>query len=339
MIARAAAVLAALSIAAAPLIGADYVGNTACAPCHANEYRRQSVSHHSEALRPIQGSLVGRTLLKDGRSPDGKLQYRSAAAGIVVHEQDAPEVLLEWAFGAGVQGSTPVGHLGDQYIEHRFSYYSRLGNVAPTFGHPPKVSTPIAELGVLQDSKTITHCFNCHATGVRQGSAGPELDGLLPGVQCERCHGPGSSHIAAAREGRPVAAIRREIVNPGRFPAEALIEICGQCHRLPGPDIGDAPELENPVTVRFAPIGLLASRCFRESKRISCITCHDPHENAKPRTDLGYTSKCLGCHATDTHPIKQCRRNERENCVPCHMRQAALGPYLRFTDHRIRVLE
>jgi len=30
--------------------------------------------------------------------------------------------------------------------------------------------------------------------------------------------------------------------------------------------MGDMPELQNPVTVRFAPIGLLASRCFLRYK-------------------------------------------------------------------------
>ena len=322
-----------------PLIAADYAGNTACSSCHASEYRRQSESHHSHALQRIEGSVVGRKLVEVGHSPDGLLQYESAPNGVVVHEKGVPDVFLEWAFGAGVQGSTPVGHLGDQYMEHRFSYYSRIQNLAPTFGHPPKVSTPIAELGVFQDSKTITRCFGCHGTGAQQTSSGPDLVGLLLGVQCERCHGPGSSHIRAAMDGVPVALIRREIVNPGRFPARGQIEMCGQCHRLPGPDTGDAPELEDPVTIRFAPIGLLASRCFRATKTLSCLTCHDPHEDPKPRTDLSYTNKCLGCHSGDAHPAKLCRRNHRENCVPCHMLQGSLGPYLTFTDHRIRVPE
>jgi hypothetical protein len=101
--------------------------------------------------------------------------------------------------------------------------------------------------------------------------------------------------------------------------------------------MGDAPELENPVTVRFAPIGLLASRCFTVSHAISCLTCHDPHDNVRPRTDLSYTAKCLTCHADDRKPVKLCRRKVKENCLPCHMPQASLKPYLKFTDHRIRV--
>lgn len=322
------------------LQAADYVGRDRCAPCHKAEYERQSASNHAHALRQIEGSLVGSTLLKDGRSPDGQVQYEQAGHNIAVRVTGAPDsATLEWAFGAGVQGSTPVGRVNGQYFEHRFSYYSRIRDLAPTFGHPARVSPPAAELGILQDNLTISRCFNCHSTGVLRSVSGPDLSGMLPGVQCERCHGPGSSHIQAAESGAPRETVIKQIVNPGRLPAKALIEICGQCHRLPGPDVGDRPELENPVTVRFAPIGLLASRCFRASEKLSCLTCHDPHQDAFPRTNPLYSVKCLGCHGADVKPVKACRRRENENCIPCHMKQASLGPYLRFTDHRIRVYE
>ncbi len=309
-----------------------------CAECHKAQYEKQSASHHAQSLHVIEGSVVGTTLLKDGHSPDNRLQYEQGTNAIIVRENGTTEgAVLEWAFGAGVQGSTPVGHLGEQYIEHQFSYYSRIRGLAPTFGHPARVSTPVAELGILQDNRTIFRCFNCHATGVQQGPSGPDLRGLLPGVQCERCHGPGSAHIKAAKDGASIAAIRNEVVNPGRLPAKAQIEICGQCHRLPTPDLGDQPELADPVTVRFAPIGLLASRCFQASGTLSCLTCHDPHDNVRPRTDVEYSEKCLSCHSSDGKPTKLCRRAERQNCLPCHMKQASLGPYLQFTDHRIRV--
>jgi hypothetical protein len=116
------------------------------------------------------------------------------------------------------------------------------------------------------------------------------------------------------------------------------VEFCGQCHRLPTAEMGAEPELESPVTVRFAPVGLLASHCFTGSKgKLSCLTCHDAHADAQPRSSISYTDKCLGCHVNDRQGIKACRRRQRENCLPCHMRQSSLGAYLRFTDHRIRV--
>ena len=34
---------------------------------------------------------------------------------------------------------------------------------------------------------------------------------------------------------------------------------------------------------------------------------------------------------------KACRRNQRQDCLPCHMRPAHPLPNLTFTDHRIRI--
>jgi hypothetical protein len=76
---------------------------------------------------------------------------------------------------------------------------------------------------------------------------------------------------------------------------------------------------------------------FLESKRLGCTTCHDPHEDARVRTDAWYTERCTACHAAAPKKGSACRRAAGEACLPCHMRQASLGPYLKFTDHRIRV--
>ncbi len=317
---------------------ADYVGADACAACHTAEYQKQTSSHHFHALQRIEGSAIAEALLSAGHSPDNRLTYEASGDTIAISGDGlSEEPKLEWAFGAAAQGSTAVGHLGAQFFEHRFSYYRRIQGLAPTFGHAPRVSTPIAELGVLQDNRTIFRCFNCHGTGARLGEHGPDLTTFFPGVQCERCHGPGSAHIAAAKAGGVKEAVRDGVVNPGRLPPEGQIQFCGQCHRVATPEMGDMPELENPVTVRFAPIGLLASRCFRVSGKLSCLTCHSPHEDARPITDATYSDRCLSCHANTAKPVRFCRRLQKENCVPCHMKQASLGPYLRFTDHRIRV--
>ncbi len=318
---------------------ADYAGWAACAGCHSAEAAKQSITHHAQALRPISESMLGEILLHQAQSPDSVLHYAKDGKNVRVGGPWTTEKpIIEWAFGAGVQGSTPVGRLGDQYFEHRFSYYSRVHALAITFGHPRRVSTPLAQLGILQDAQTITSCFNCHATDVRHNETGPDLGSFSPGIRCERCHGPGSSHVEAALHGAPRQVIASQIVNPGRLPAKVQVEFCGQCHRLPTAEMGTEPELENPVTVRFAPVGLLASQCFIGSKGdLSCLTCHDPHEDAQPRRSNSYTEKCLGCHADDQQPVKSCLRHKRENCLPCHMRQSSLGPYLRFTDHRIRV--
>jgi hypothetical protein len=314
-----------------------YTGAETCSPCHRLLAARQRGSHHAQALRAIGGSVLAEVLTAQS-VPDGALRYeaRGGTIAVTARANGAEGAgVLEWAFGAGAQGITPVGRAGGAYFEHRYSYYPQAGRVAPTFGHPARASGPLALLGMPQSARTIASCFGCHATGVDESAGLADIGRVEMGVRCERCHGPGKQHAEAANAGTPTAG---SIVNAGKFPAKAEVEFCGQCHRLPVAGAASPePEIEDPVTVRFAPIGLMASRCFTESKRLRCTTCHDPHEDARPRTDLAYSRSCAGCHSSAPSAAAKCRRAAGENCLPCHMRQAVLSAYLKFTDHRIRV--
>ena len=227
--------------------------------------------------------------------------------------------LLEWAFGSGVRGITPVGSIDGHYFEHRISWYTVGDRAGLTMGHkadPP--SDMVSALGPEQSAETIFRCFNCHATGA---TTGPDVSELRPGIQCERCHGPGGAHVRA-----PSA---KTIYNPGRLSPAALVEACGQCHRMP------PSESDDRESIRFAPIGLMGSRCFRQSGKLSCLTCHDPHSDVDHDTAY-YVNKCVECHS-GSRPAVNCRRAARDNCLPCHMPKSNTASFLTFTDHRIRV--
>ncbi|HYM09494.1 MAG TPA: tetratricopeptide repeat protein [Bryobacterales bacterium] len=322
-----------------------FVGAAACGECHPEQYEKQARSRHAHALRPILETPLPRLLIaRPVQEPGGAtLEYRIAPKGLRVTARQGSEqasALLEWAFGAGAQGFTPVGRAGNIYFEHRISYYTGPARPALTLGHPAGPPSSATEaLGLIQAPETIYRCFNCHATGAQQGKSEPDLSSMRPGVECERCHGPGGAHVAAARAHRPAAEIAKTLLNPGRFPARAVVEICAECHRLAKPrSESPAPEIEDPISVRFAPVGFSASKCFRAGKNFSCLTCHNPHEDAQ-RDDAFYTATCLRCHSdTSGETAKsQCKRSTRQDCLPCHMRHASPAPYLTFTDHRIRV--
>src|SRR5205823_2739636 len=158
-------------------------------------------------------------------------------------------------------GITAVGRTGDRYFEHRVSWYTKEDRAGLTIGHAAEPPSGAAALGREQSAETIYRCFQCHATGVESG---PDLSVLRAGVECERCHGPGELHAKS-----PSAA---SIINPGRRAARGLVEACGECHRLPtaGAESSE-PERASPESIRFAPIGLLASRCFQASGKLSCV--------------------------------------------------------------------
>src|SRR5882724_3628429 len=267
-------------------------GASACAACHPAQFEKQRKSHHAEALarmleNPLAEKLIGKTV----REKSGlAFEYSRAPGGVRVTARRGEErssAILEWAFGAGAQGITPVGRIGNRFFEHRVSWFAREERAGLTIGHSAEPPQSIrAALGQPQDAEVIYRCFQCHATAVEPG---PDLSRMRPGIECERCHGPGAEHV-----NRPSA---QSIRNPGRLAPQALVEACGECHRLPASGgRPSAEELAKPETGRFAPIGLMASRCFQASGKLSCLVCHDPHADASPSAEF-YTAKCAGCHA------------------------------------------
>ena len=78
-------------------------------------------------------------------------------------------------------------------------------------------------------------CFFCHNAYPALDAASPDADPIYPaqvpeGIDCQRCHGPGSAHVEAAQAKRPAADVRQAIVNPSRLPADRQLEICMECH-------------------------------------------------------------------------------------------------------------
>lgn len=93
--------------------------------------------------------------------------------------------------------------------------------------------------------------------------------------------------------------------------------------------------MEHPIAIRFAPVGFQRSRCFRESRDFSCVTCHDPHGNVRKEPEF-YRTVCSGCHGNKPRQTP-CPVQPRGDCVSCHMPRAIIQRNGIFTDHWIRV--
>jgi hypothetical protein len=323
----------------------DYVGPAVCSACHPSQAEGQKKSLMAGAAVRSGDSEVLRTHPELRVQRDGYFyEVRRDGDHAVYTVGDGARTISEalgWAFGFGALGQTYVFVHQGAYYESRVSYFTALQNLDITVGHSTEAPASLAAaLGNRLTPKDVAQCFSCHTTAaVVSGRLDP--NGLIPGVTCEACHGPGARHVAAMKAGK----LREKFIfNPARLDAEGLIDYCGTCHRtgLAVLALGQ----RGPKTVRFQPYRLVSSRCWTGSdSRLTCIACHDPHQPLEHNSS-SYDVRCLACHAskagTKPDPQKRapaCRVSERD-CTTCHMPKVELpGGHAQFSDHYIRVVQ
>jgi predicted CXXCH cytochrome family protein len=216
-------------------------------------------------------------------------------------------------------------------------------------------------------------CLACHdaypapGQGSNLNTSEPLFGDPIPeGIDCQRCHGPGRTHIEAAGSGRAsVESIRRAIVNPGKLDRVRQLEVCMQCHletthfSLPGDlvryshqpfsyqprqPLGDfilffdhAPGTgyDDKFEIVSAGYRLRRSACFRSSQ-MTCTTCHDAHSTVPPEGAVAhFTAVCRGCHES-AHGSKM--PAGATSCIECHMpkRRTEDVVHAVMTDHYIQ---
>ena len=204
--------------------------------------------------------------------------YTIARSGARVNYQvsDGKETIefpLEYAFGQGKAGQTYVFSAGGKYYESRVSYYAATSGLDVTVGATGVRPTSLMDAaGRVMDGSEPRKCFGCHTTGARIGVT-LQLANYEAGVQCEACHGPGESHVAAIRQAKPSPGSIRSL---GKMTPQQSSEFCGSCHRT-WEDVA-LTILTGSLTARFPAYRITSSPCYSlDDPRISCVACHDPH--------------------------------------------------------------
>jgi len=325
---------------------APYVGSAKCAECHATIHRSQQKSLHAKTFIPTAQlsrlPLPGRPL-PDPDTPGIVHKIEKAGDGVRVEtraDDQTYRALVDYAIGSGDRGMTLVGR-DEQggFRELRLSRYNDGSGWDRTTGHPVKPHHPADSLGEPLTEDAVRRCLHCHTTDAHAALAQVGPTAADHSIGCERCHGPGGSHVKAVEEHFPDLAIAR----PQHFSAPRVIQLCGQCHSPRGGTLSDD---NAPSNVRFQAATLVKSRCYTESGgSLSCITCHNPHRDAETTASF-YENKCLSCHtATQTVARPEttkaqvaCPINPAADCLKCHMPVVKNAvPHSPFSDHYIRV--
>lgn len=357
---------------------AGYVADRLCAECHEEIYESyQEVGmarsfYRPRAERAIEDFDHNRYYHEPSKryfemSRDGdryhfkRYQVDDKGQPINVFEQD-----VDWIMGSGNHARsylyrTAAGEL----FQLPIGWYTQEKQwaMSPGFDRPDHEG-----LGRIVRRE----CMFCHNAypDVPKGSdvygAAQIFPATLPeGIGCQRCHGPGETHVRT--QGDP-----QEIVNPGRLSGQLRDDVCNACHLQPSVamfgvrrfgradysqrpgqplddyyvqmDIVDArQERSERFEINHHPYRLMQSRCFLKSDgKLNCLSCHDPHRHVPADKRVAhYRQACLQCHHDEDCKRDEAARHqplEAVDCAACHMprRRTQDVVHVVMTDHLIQ---
>jgi len=320
---------------------AAFAGSKTCADCHARESRSYFASPHSRTLHRIAAGeerpeFAAKQTVTDDlngvryslRKGEGKNQVVAASGGGANTEVGE----ARWVFGSGTRARTYLTQNDSGFLQLRVTYYppAKMWNFTPGSGP----GAPYHEaLGDPYSPAQAAACFGCHTTVLTGTRKSLDLTHSLLNVGCESCHGAARNHVdSATGDGAG------QLVTPRLHNGPQIMQLCSSCHRMPvATDDAKPMGASESQLARFPGVALVRSRCFIASAgKLSCITCHNPHQSTEQQKPSSFESKCLSCHST-AHQTT-CSEGKKSGCINCHMPQESVAGRLplRFHNHWIR---
>ena len=327
---------------------ATFVGNDACAACHQAQQKAWQGSHHDLAMQKADAAAVlgnfadakftyagttstffrreGRFMVNtdgaDGKLADFEIQYTFGVAPLQQYLIELPGGRLQ---ALGIAWDSRPKEAGGQRWFHLYP------------GQQIRAGDPLHWTGLQQNWNYM--CADCHSTNLRKNydaatrtfkTTWSQID-----VGCEACHGPGSNHIAWAREpGKtkayehdkgltvllderkgvtwPIDAKTGNAARSRERAGEREIEVCARCHSRRG-QLTDAVHAGDSLHQGFR-VSLLEPGLFHADGQqrdevynyapflqsrmyAKGVTCSDCHEPHTQKLRATGNGVCLQCHA------------------------------------------
>ncbi len=324
-----------------------------CATCHEKETIAFESSPHNRTLRTprtLDGlERLNVSSVKIGNHESSWIVDQTNRTLLVQSDGWPQRLQVDWLFGSGSHAITPVSLLSDvegrtELLEHHASWYPNIG-IAATLGisNANPTGSGIRAIGQLLNHEKALECFGCHSTHLSVIDGQLDDAGVVPGVQCARCHTQTHEHVWAMENGQSTTFVDDW---KKQTPLQS-INRCGECHRRADQMTDDELTPANRLLVRFAPVGMSQSACFQRQEDVAefatgkmqfnCTTCHDPHLSAL-RDAGSYVKQCLRCHGPDPGMALECKSQPiTSQCLSCHMPPVKVQDHLSFTNHWIGV--
>jgi hypothetical protein len=133
---------------------------------------------------------------REGAFTFGIMRQGDRSIYSVARGSEAVSEPIAYAFGLGSAGQTYVYQRNGNWYEARMSFFKAIGGLDLTLGHASIKPHNIEEAAGREiGPQEAVECFGCHSTHASSGGK-LQLESLVPGVQCERCHGPAEKHQA-----------------------------------------------------------------------------------------------------------------------------------------------
>jgi predicted CXXCH cytochrome family protein len=352
----------------------SYVGMAACAKCHAEIHSQWTHSRHSKMVQPAtKESVQG-----DFKLPQIKL--RGASYGL--RERDGVFYITERYLTGKPQEHRVDYTLGNRRIQH---YLTTLPDgkvivLPPSWDitrkgwfHNLDIADPDEVEGV-QVQVWNKQCYSCHVSqqeknfNVEKNTY--KTSWLDFGTNCERCHGPGSAHVAHYSGAVRPAAPAGDIVLQTKLDVTRNTMVCAQCHSFrdtfaKGFSAGDdyynyfmpileynQPRDKDPAywadgrTRRFSndAYGLWQSECFLKGGA-TCVSCHSSVHQVEieknPQLRPTANALCTRCHTAIGEKISahthHALGSTGSSCMECHMPRTVFSIKAEIRDHSMSI--
>jgi len=321
----------------------QFAGIETCAHCHKNISNDFMHTAHylTSAIateKTVKGNFtLGKNSFVYSRDRVVRLEKRGGSLYQVYYYKGVKRVIRRFdiAVGSGTKGQTYLSWVNNQLIELPVSYFTMVHQWANSPGYPLYPT--------LFNRPSTSRCLECHTTFAGLSTSPfqePEkFDStkMIYHITCEKCHGPGVKHVAYQTQ-NPNDTIGKFIVNPSRLSKALNLDLCNLCHSgrlqktkpsfefIAGDTLANYFKTDSltqsvsNIDVHGNQYGLLAaSKCFKISKAMTCLTCHDVHKNERGKMKI-FSERCMTCH-TEKHKAINGLSNDQliSNCIDCHM--------------------